>query len=67
MKKRTFTIINLDTDEPLDKIEVVEPENDDLGEQFSHNIRVACRILGFKFRFYTSSKETDFNAYVIPL
>lgn len=67
MKKRTFTIINLNTDEPLDKIEVGQPENDYLGEKFYDNIRFACHELGFRFKFYTSSRETDFNAYVTPL
>jgi hypothetical protein len=67
MVEKHFIIFHVDTDERLGTMTVNQPDNDYLGEKFSDNIRLACRILGFKFKFYTLSDEADYNAYVTPL
>jgi hypothetical protein len=51
---------------PIDKVEVVEPETDHLGEEFANRLRIACRSKGYDFKFYTMSKEEgmDYNIIV---
>ncbi len=51
---------------PIDSIEVTQPENDHLGEEFAGILMRACSHKGYTFRFYTMSTEegSDYNIVV---
>ena len=67
MVEKHFILIHVDTDERLGTMTINEPDNDEGGVVFYDKIWSACRNLGFKFKFYTMSKEADYNAYVTLL
>lgn len=51
----------------IDKVEVTEPETDNLGEEFASRLRSACKSKGYIFKFYTISREEgiDYELVVI--
>jgi len=49
----------------IDTTEVVGPETDHLGEEFSERLRCACRAKGYVFKFYTTSKENGFDYQIV--
>ena len=51
----------------IDEMLVVKPDKDNLGEEFCERIRKSLNQRGYKFKFYTSSenKNFDFNAVVV--
>lgn len=50
---------------PIDKVEVIEPENDYLGEKFADILNAACFSKGYIFKFYTSCSEREDIDYEI--
>lgn len=64
MKTTKVLLTNLDG-ERVGDVQVDKPENDYLGEIYYSKLRLACRLKGFRLKFYTSTKEDfDFNAIV---
>lgn len=51
---------------PIDKVDVIEPENDKGGSEFARRLRTACYEKGYFFKFYTSCsyREEDYNIIV---
>lgn len=50
---------------PIDKMEVRQPQTDDLGQEFGERLRCGCRMLGYQFRFYTTSENKDYDYEVV--
>lgn len=49
----------------IDSVDVPQPEKDNLGEEFAARLRSACRMKGYRFKFYTSSHdEYDYEIVV---
>jgi len=51
----------------IDKMEVKQPEKDNLGEEFAERLRYCCRMKGYQFKFYTmcsDDKDYDYNVVV---
>lgn len=49
----------------IDKIEVQQPEKDNLGEEFAERLRCGCRMNGYQFKFYTTSSNPEFDYEVV--
>ena len=51
---------------PIDKVDVLKPENDEGGSEFADRLREACFNKGYLFKFYTtcSKKDVDFELVV---
>lgn len=50
---------------PIDSVEVSEPLTDNLGEEFALRIFSACRSKGYNFKFYTTSRNKDFDYEIV--
>lgn len=51
----------------IDKVEVVKPETDDLGEEFVNRLISACNMKGYAFRFYSRSENENFDYEIVVL
>lgn len=49
----------------IDKMEVKQPEKDNLGEEFAERLRCGCRMNGYQFKFYTMSEDIDYDYNVV--
>ena len=49
----------------IDEMLVEEPEHDNLGEEFALRIRQGCMGQGYKFKFYTTSSNPEFDYEVV--
>lgn len=45
----------------IDSIEIPQPEKDNLGEEFAERLRSGCRMKGYTFKFYTMSRDADYD------
>jgi hypothetical protein len=50
---------------PIDTVEVYQPEKDNLGEQFYENLKDSCRTKGYLFKFYSLSKDKNFDYEIV--
>lgn len=50
---------------PIDRVEVFEPLNDELGVWFAFLLQKACAEKGYVFKFYTSSSEEDTDYEIV--
>jgi hypothetical protein len=50
---------------PFDKMEILKPEHDKLGEEFCERLIRTCKSKGYIFRFYTISNNKDFDYEVV--
>ena len=50
---------------PLDTIDVYEPSNDKLGEEFANRLRIECQLKGYIFKFYSSSIDKNYDYEVV--
>ena len=44
---------------PIDEIEVYQPDNDDGGVVFADRLISACKEKGYRFKFYTMHRKDD--------
>jgi len=49
----------------IDEIEVLQPEKDYLGEEFCIRLKHGCRNMGYQFRFYTMSKNGNYDYEIV--
>ena len=49
----------------IDKMEVRKPEDDNLGEEFYERLRCGCRMNGYVMKFYTRSKDKNYDYNVV--
>lgn len=50
----------------LDETEVLEPVGfNDMGEEFARRLAGACEKKGYRFKFYSISKEEDFDYKIV--
>jgi hypothetical protein len=49
----------------IDKMEVKQPEKDNLGEEFVERLIQGCVINGYQFKFYTMSEDKDYDYEVV--
>ena len=49
----------------IDKMDVVEPEADHLGEELCRRLYSSCSTKGYLFRFYTTSSDDEYNYEVV--
>jgi len=49
----------------IDEIEVLKPEEDNYGELFAKALRIGCQNKGYRFRFYTMSKNKDYDYEIV--
>ena len=59
IKEPPFLTIKLDT------VKVSEPELNDLGVAFAMRLKLACRLMGYNFKFYTMSSEEGFDYEIV--
>jgi len=50
---------------PIDKIEVLQPDNDYLGQAFADILRCSCSEKGYIFKFYTTSTEKNIDYEIV--
>lgn len=49
----------------IDTMFIDKPETDNLGEEFARRLIAGCRSLGYVFKFYTSTQDSDFDYEVV--
>lgn len=49
----------------IDETEVLEPNIDNGGVLFAERLKLACREKGYIFKFYTLSKENNFDYEIV--
>jgi len=49
----------------INEIEVLEPKEDDLGSLFAKILKQACIDKGYIFKFYTLSREKNFDYEIV--
>lgn len=49
----------------IDRVDVLEPEIDYLGEEFAERLRLACALIGYSFKFYTMSDKEGIDYEVV--
>ena len=49
----------------LTTIEIDEPDLNDLGEEFAERLKGGCRMKGYQFKFYTGSKDKNFDYEIV--
>lgn len=49
----------------IDEMEVMEPKKDDLGEEFYRRLVRSCKSKGYNFKFYTTTKNEDYDYEVV--